>query len=74
VELYLDLVSGPLAMVVNLTGAGAVPVAGGLSNSERLVAALDEAVRARILRRTAEPLVVRSVLGADAGLIGASLL
>jgi N-acetylglucosamine kinase len=51
-----------------------VPVAGGLSNSERLVAALDAAVRARILRRTAEPLVVRSVLGADAGLIGASLL
>ncbi len=74
VELYLDLVSGPLAMVVNLTGASAVPVAGGLSNSERLVAALDAAVRARILRRTAEPLVVRSVLGADAGLIGASLL
>jgi len=74
IETWLDLVAGPLAVVVNLTGAGAVPVAGGLSNSAALVAALDRAVRARILRREGEPLVVASQLGADAGLIGAALL
>lgn len=74
VETWLDLVAGPLGLVVNLTGAGAVPVAGGLSNSAALVAALDEAVRRRILRREDAPLVVPSKLGPDAGLIGAALL
>jgi N-acetylglucosamine kinase len=74
VELYLDLLAGPLAMVLNLTGASLVPVGGGLSNVAPLVDALDRAVRARILRRTADPVVRPAILGADAGLIGAALL
>ena len=72
VELWLDLVSGPLAMVVNVLGCTVVPVGGGLANVLPLIAALDVAVRARILRRLVEPLVVPAQVSADAGLIGAA--
>lgn len=70
---WLDLVSGPLAMAINLTGAEIVPVGGGLANAVPLIAALDAAVRARILRRTPAPIVVCAQISADAGLIGAAI-
>ena len=72
VNLWLELVSGPLAMVVNLVGCSCVPVGGGLSNDRALIATLDRAVRARILRRLDQPLVVVAEAGPDAGLIGAA--
>lgn len=72
-DLWSDLVSGPLAMVVNVVGAGIVPVGGGLSRAAGVVEMLDTAVRARVLRATAGPLVVRALCGADAGLLGAAL-
>ena len=72
VGLWLELVSGPLAMVLNVVGASVVPVGGGLANDRALIAALDRAVRARILRRVDQPLVVVAEAGADAGLIGAA--
>lgn len=72
VNLWLDLVAGQLAMVVNVVGASVVPVGGGLSNDRALIAALDRAVRARILRRLDQPLVVVAEAGPDAGLIGAA--
>ncbi|MFM2366429.1 MAG: hypothetical protein RIR95_1037 [Pseudomonadota bacterium] len=68
---WLDLVSGPLAMVVNVVGASILPVGGGLANAPDLIAALDLALRARILRKTDMPLVVPAICGSDAGLIGA---
>jgi N-acetylglucosamine kinase len=71
--LWRDMVSGPLAMVVNMTGADIVPVGGGLSRAPGLVRYLDEAVRVRILRRTTAPLLVPAVCGADAGLLGAAM-
>lgn len=71
--LWCDLISGPLAMAVNLLGAGIVPVGGGLSRATGVVERLDLAVRARILRKATGPLVVRAVCGADAGLLGAAL-
>jgi N-acetylglucosamine kinase len=71
--LWRDLVSGPLAMVVNVLGADVVPVGGGLSRAPGLVRYLDEAVRVRILRRTTAPLLVRAECGPDAGLLGAAL-
>ena len=74
IEAWLSLVAGPLAMIVNATGASVVPVAGGLGNNVRLVAALDAAVRQRILRQTSAALVVPSCFGDEAGLIGAALL
>ena len=72
VAAWLDLVSGPLAMVVNVVGASVVPVGGGLSNDAVLIAALDGAVRARILRKMDRPLVVVAQVSADAGLVGAA--
>lgn len=72
VAAWLDLVSGPLAMVVNVVGASIVPVGGGLANDADLIAALDVAVRARILRKTDRPLVVVAQVSADAGLVGAA--
>ena len=72
VNLWIDLVSGQLAMVLNVVGASIVPVGGGLSNDRALIAALDRAVRARILRKVDRALVVVATTGADAGLIGAA--
>ena len=73
VPLWLDLVAGPLAVIVNTVGASIVPVGGGLSNDTALIAALDRAVRARILCKQDRPVVVAATTGADSGLIGASV-
>ncbi|OCO98739.1 MULTISPECIES: ROK family protein [unclassified Ensifer] len=74
VELLVDLVSSPLALVINISGATIVPVGGGLSNSEELLAEIDRAVRSRILRQFDRPLVVRGECRVEPGLIGAALL
>lgn len=71
--LWRDLMSGPLAMVVNVVGASIVPVGGGLSRAEGLVAYLDQAVRSRVLRAAPGPLLVPAECGADAGQLGAAL-
>ncbi|MGM9484293.1 ROK family protein [Roseateles sp. NT4] len=72
VRAYIDLVSGPLALVVNVTGASVVPVCGGLGRSREFVSALDQAVRQQILRDSDAALVVPSTLNDQAGLIGAA--
>ncbi|WDZ76693.1 ROK family protein [Ensifer adhaerens] len=74
VELLVDLVSSPLALVVNMTGTTIVPVGGGLSNSEELLAEIDRTVRSRILRQFDRPLVVPGECRVEPGLIGAALL
>jgi N-acetylglucosamine kinase len=74
IDIFVDLVSSPLALVVNITGATIVPVGGGLANCEALLAEIDEAVRQRILRRFERPLVVRGECRVEPGLIGAALL
>ncbi|MCY1223862.1 N-acetyl-D-glucosamine kinase [compost metagenome] len=74
VDLLVDLVSSPLALVINITGATIVPVGGGLSNSEELLAEIDRTVRSRILRQFDRPLVVRGECRVEPGLIGAALL
>ena len=73
-DIYIDMLSGPLAMIVNVTGATIVPVGGGLSNAPALLNALDQAVRARILRRFSRPLVVQAQCQIEPGLIGAAVL
>jgi N-acetylglucosamine kinase len=72
--LYTELLSAPLALLVNVLGPDIIPVGGGLGNSPELVAALDAAVRPRILRKLDRPLVVPAQLTVDAGLIGAASL
>lgn len=74
IGVFVDILASPLAMVVNVTGATIVPVGGGLSNSEGLISKLDRAVRARILRRFEQPLVVRGTCRVEPGLIGAAIL
>ncbi|OOG74427.1 N-acetylglucosamine kinase [Sinorhizobium sp. A49] len=74
VEILVDLVSSPLAVVINTTGATIVPVGGGLSNVEPLLEEIDKAVRSRILRQFKRPLVVRGGCQVEPGLIGAALL
>ncbi len=74
VDIYVDLVSSPLALVINITGATIVPVGGGLSHSEALIGEIDRMVRSRILRRFSRPLVVRGECRVEPGLIGAALL
>ncbi len=72
VDAWLGLVAGPLAMVVNVIGADCVPVGGGLANDTALIAALDAAVRARILRVMDRALVMPAHVSVDAGLVGAA--
>ncbi|KAA3515666.1 ROK family protein [Agrobacterium rosae] len=73
-DIYIDMLSGPLALVVNVTGATILPVGGGLSNSAALIEALDLAVRSRILRRFSRPLVVQAECTIEPGLVGAAVL
>lgn len=74
IALYVDLLAGPLAMLVNTIGASVVPVGGGLARCAPLVSLLDQAVRARMLRRTDAPLLVVGQSGAEPGLLGAAWL
>ena len=74
IDCFVDLLSGPLAMLINTVGASILPVGGGLSNSAPLIARLDAAVRAGILRKTDAPIVVQGQAGTEPGLIGAAWL
>lgn len=72
VSVWIERMAGPLAMVLNVVGASAVPAGGGLSRAVDLVAALDAAVRTRVLRPTAEALVRPAECSGEPGLIGAA--
>lgn len=70
----IELLAGPLAVAVNIVGAGKVPVGGGLAREPRFIARLDQEVRRRIMRRLDTPLVVPGELSLNPGLIGVALL
>ncbi len=72
VAIWLEVMAGPLAMVLNVVGATVVPVGGGLGQARPLVAALDGAVAARRLWQAPGPVVVPAGLQGEPGLIGAS--
>lgn len=73
-ECYLDLVSAPLALAINITGASVVPVGGGLARAPGLIDALDTAVRGRVLQEAQGPLLVAAQCLPNSGLVGAALL
>ena len=73
-DVWLEILSGPLAMVVNMTGATVVPVGGGMGGDHKLVAALDAATRPLTLAKSPRPLVVPAQCGSEPGLIGAAIL
>ena len=74
IDYYMEIVAPPLALVVNVVGAGVVPVGGGLGKSPRLIERLDREVRSRLLRSTDSPLVVQARLEIEPALIGAAIL
>ncbi|SEK28581.1 ROK family protein [Pacificibacter marinus] len=74
VEVWLALLSGPLAVMENMLGAGVIAIGGGMSNSSRLIAALDIAVREKCLKRFARSLVVPAECPIEPGLVGAAIL
>jgi N-acetylglucosamine kinase len=74
VDAFMEIVAAPLALVVNVVGAGIVPVGGGLAQSRALIERLDREVRALILRKTTAPLVVPAALEVEPGLVGAAIL
>jgi N-acetylglucosamine kinase len=74
VEVYLDLVSRPLSMLVNTLGPQVIPVGGGLSNASELIAALDVAVRERTNAEFPEVLIKPGEFVRDGGLIGAGIV
>ncbi len=70
---YLELIAPPLALCVNVLGADIVPVGGGLAQEHAMLARLDKAVRARVLRPAETPLVVPGQCPGNPGLVGAAL-
>ncbi|MGV8953580.1 MAG: ROK family protein [Cypionkella sp.] len=74
IALWLELLSGPLAMVENMLGADIIAAGGGLANARDLIAALDTQVRARILRKFDRPLIVPAQCAIEPGLVGAAIL
>ncbi len=74
VEVWSELLAGPLAMVVNLLGPETMPVGGGLSSNTKLIAMLDKKVRARTLIRREAPVLVPAKFSRNGGLVGAAHL
>lgn len=74
INVYVDLIASPLALVANVTGCTIMPVGGGLSNATSLLAEIDQALRTRILRKFDRPLIVKAQCDIEPGLIGAALL
>lgn len=74
IAIWAEMVSEPLTLAINVTGASLVPTGGGLGSDPDLMALLDSEVRARIPHATTEPVVVPGLLKGNAGLIGAALL
>lgn len=72
VAVWTERMAGPLAMVLNVVGASVVPAGGGLSRAADLIAHLDRAVRARVLRPTGAALLRPAECAGEPGLIGAA--
>ncbi|WP_316859434.1 ROK family protein [uncultured Cohaesibacter sp.] len=72
-EIYIELLTGPLAMIVNMTGTSVIPVGGGLSNVPALIEAIDKATRSKTLLRPTEKLVIPAVNKIEPGIIGAAV-
>lgn len=74
IDVFIDLMTGPLAMIVNTLGPSLIPVGGGLSSDTVLLARIDAALRARVLARYQQPIIVPGTTRGASGLIGAAML
>ncbi|WP_058972583.1 ROK family protein [Type-D symbiont of Plautia stali] len=74
IQVWLQLVSQPLAYTINITGASLVAVGGGLASVTPLINALNDQVQRYVLRSTQHPLVVPGAFAHHGGMMGAALL
>jgi len=74
IEVWSEIIAGPLAMIINVLGPEIVPVGGGLARAVDLIALLDVKVRERVLFPEEHALVVPAMHTANAGLVGAAHL
>ena len=74
IDAFVELIAGPLSMIVNAIGPWIIPVGGGLSSDAALLSRIDVAVRQRVLGRYDAPLVVPGRTRGASGLIGAAML
>ena len=72
-DLYLDIVGGALAHVVNILGPSIVPMGGGLSRNQPLVEALEREVRGRVLNPENAPRLQAASSMSESALIGAAV-
>ena len=73
VDVFVDIVGGALANMINFIGPDIVPLGGGLAGDTALVAALNTEVNNRRLGQNNTDLLIRAVDGPERGLIGAAI-
>lgn len=74
IDVFVELIAGPLSMIVNTLGPSLIPAGGGLSSDTDLLARIDASVRAKVLARYDRPLLVPGLTRGASGLIGAAML
>lgn len=74
IDVWLQVLSEPLALTLNILGASRVVVGGGLASETALIAQLDSKVQKMILNPCSEALIVPGLFHQIGGLIGASIL
>ena len=72
-DVYLDIVGGALANIVNTLSPCTVPVGGGLASNSDLVSALDKEVRTRSLGYRKSSLLYPALSGPEQAVIGAAI-
>ena len=73
VDVWLDIVGGALANIVNFIDPAIVVVGGGMANATELIKALDAEVGNRRLARHTAPLLNFSTHSPEQGLLGAAM-
>ncbi|HWJ74399.1 MAG TPA: ROK family protein [Kaistia sp.] len=74
IDVFVDLITNPLAMIVNTLGPSLIPCGGGLSSDAELISRIDQSLRGKVLARYPHPLVVPGLTRGASGLIGAAML
>ncbi|MBN9673787.1 ROK family protein [Roseibium aggregatum] len=72
-DIYLDIVGGALAGIVNLIDPSILVAGGGLAGNDKLLRALEQEMRARILTPDQAPSLVAASLPGNSALLGAAL-
>ena len=74
IDVFVDLITSPLSMIVNTLGPSLIPCGGGLSSDTALLQRIDASLRGKVLANYPGPLVVPGLTRGASGLIGAAML